>query len=163
MARTLSCNFYVIAAFLNQNLPEARNPRDSLWFKGNKLYSYQSHLATIMSNGTLFINFELIGYSNTTSRHIASLRHTAGIKTEVFTIPLDLKPIEVLNWYWNQIEVLISKYLRARSHKDTHKAAIKATLSTIEQYVDCMELDRTSPEYIHKHTLTKQLFKHQIL
>ena len=160
--RTLSTNSAVIATFINQSLFEARNSRASVWFKGDKLYSYQSHLATIMPDRTLFINSELISYSNTTSKHIAYLRNIA-TDSQFFTIPLDLQTNEVLNWYWDQVETFISKYLRARTTKDYHKLIIRATLGLIEQYVDYMGIDRTSPEYMRKHTIVQQLFKHQIL
>ena len=162
MRRTLPANHNVISAFLNQHLSEAHNPRDSLWFKGDKLYSYNSHLATIMPDDTIFINSELIGYSNTTSAHISCLHHIA-VDSQFFTIPLDLQPREVLNWYWDQVELFISKYLKARKTKEHHKSVIKATLDIIERYVDYMKLDRTIPEYLRKHTIIQLLFKHQIL
>ena len=162
MRRTLPANHNVLVEFLNQNLPEARNPRDSLWFKNNKLYSYRSHLATIMPGNVLFINANLITYSTTTSAHITSLRSYAE-DLQTFTIPLDLQSNEVLNWYWEQIETYISKYLRARTTKDYHKRRIITTMNVIEQYVDCMNLDRASSEYLYKHEIVKQLFKHKIL
>ena len=162
MRRTLPTNHNVIVEFLNQSLPEARNPRDSLWFKNNKLYSYRSHLATIMPDCTLFINSEMIGYSTTTSAHITSLQSFAD-NLQIFIIPLNLQSNEVLNWYWNQIGTYISKYLKARTFKDYHKRRIITTMSTIEQYVDYMNLDRASSEYLRKHEIVKQLFKHKII
>ena len=160
--RTLRTNHHVIAAFVNQTLPEARNPRDSLWFKNNKLYSYNSHLATLMPDNVLFINANLIRYSTTTSAHIGDLRQTAA-NLQCFVIPLDLQPNEVLNWYWDNIENTIIKYLKARVNKDYYKRTILQIVNSIEQYMDYMELDRTIPEYLRKHTITQQLFKHQIL
>lgn len=162
MRRTLPANNNVLVEFLNQNLPEARNPRNSLWFKNNRLYSYRSHLATIMPDNVLFINANLITYSTTTSAHITSLRSYAE-DLQTFIIPLDLQSNEVLNWYWEQIETYISKYLRARTTKDYHKRRIIATMNVIEQYVDYTNLDRASSEYLYKHEIVKQLFKHKIL
>lgn len=160
--KTLQTNHQVILAFVNHFLPEARNPRDSLWFKGNKLYSYNSHLATIMSNNVLFINAELIQYSTTTSAHIADLRQTAK-DLQYFIIPLQLQPNKVLDWYWDNIENTIAKYLRARVNQYYYKRTILQTIDSIEQYVDYMQISRTAPEYLRKHDITKQLFKHQIL
>jgi hypothetical protein len=160
--RTLRTNHQVILAFVNHYLPEARNPRDSLWFKGNKLYSYNSHLATIMPNNVLFINAELIQYSKTTTAHIADLRQTAE-DLQYFIIPLQLQPNEVLNWYWDNIENMIAKCLRARINQYHYKRTILQTIDSIEQYVDYMQINRTAPEYLRKHDITKQLFKHQIL
>ena len=160
--QTLRTNHHVILAFVNQSLPKARNPRDSLWFKGNKLYSYNSHIATIMPNNVLFINAELIKYSTTTTAHIADLRQTAN-NLQYFIIPLQLQPNEVLNWYWDNIENNIAKYLKARINQYHYKRIILQTIDSIEQYVDYMQLNRTDPEYLRKHDITKQLFKHQIL
>lgn len=160
--KTLQTNHKVILAFVNQFLPEARNPRDSVWFKGNKLYSYNSHLATIMPNNVLFINAELIQYSNTTTAHIGALRQLAK-DLQYFIIPLDLQPNKVLDWYWNNIENTIAKFLRARIHQYHYKRTILQIIDSIEQYVDCMQISRTTPEYLRKHDITKQLFKHRIL
>ncbi len=160
--RTLRTNHHVISAFVNQSLPEARNPRGSLWFKNNKLYSYRYHLATIMPDNVLFINVNLIRYSTTTSAHIADLRQTAA-DLQYFVIPLDLQPNEVLDWYWDNIENTIAKCLRARINKYHYKRTILQTIDSIEQYVDYMQLSRTIPEYTRKHSITQQLFKHQIL
>ena len=160
--QTLRTNHHVIAAFVNQTLPEARNPRDSLWFKNNKLYSYNSHLATIMPDNVLFINANLIKYSVTTTAHIGDLRQTAA-DLQYFVIPLDLRPNEVLNWYWDSIEKNIAKCLRARVNRYYYKRTILQTIDSIEQYVDYMQISKTIPEYLRKHTITQQLFKHQIL
>lgn len=160
--RTLSTNSAVITAFVNQSLPEARNPRDSVWFKGDKLYSYESHLATINPNRTIFINNDLVGYSNTTSKHIAYLRNIAK-DLQIFTIPLDLTTDQTLDWLWDNVVKHIAKYLRARTTRDLHKSLIKQTLHTIESYVDYMDIDKSNPAYLRKHDITKQLFEHQIL
>lgn len=162
MRRTLPTNHDVIVEFLNQSLPEARNQRYSLWFKDNKLYSYRYNLATIMPDNVLFINANLIKYSTTTSAHMGDLRQTAE-DLQTFIIPLDLQSNEVLNWYWEQVEALIFKYLRARATKDYHKGRIITTMNVIEQYVDYMNLDRAGSEYLHKHEIVKQLFKYKIL
>ena len=162
MRKTLPTNHDVIVEFLNQILQEERNPRDSLWFKGNKLYSYQSHLATIMPDRTLFINSEMIGYSTTTSAHITSLQSFAG-NLQTFIIPLNLQSNEVLNWYWDNIENTIIKYLKARVNKEYYKRTILQTINSIEQYMDYMELSKDLPEYQRKHIIAQQLFKHKII
>lgn len=160
--RTLPTNHKVIAAFVNQSLPKARNPRNSVWFEGNKLYSYQSHLATITPDRVLFINYDLMHYSNTTTAHISNLRTTA-YDLRTFIVPLDLSESAVLFWYWDQVHELIAKHKRSITRKAMYREQIILTLSTIEAYVDYTEISRTSPEYICKHDITAQLFKHQIL
>ena len=162
MRKTLPANHDVIVTFLNQSLPEARNPRNSLWFKDNKLYSYRSHLATIMPDNVLFINANLIKYSTTTSAHMGDLRQTAA-DLQYFVVPLNLQFNEVLNWYWDNIENTIIKYLKARVNKDYYKRIILQTINSIEQYMDYMELSKDLPEYQRKHTIVQQLFKHKII
>ena len=160
--KTLPTNHAVVAAFVNQSLPEARNPRDSVWFKQDTLYSYNSELAIITPDRTLFINSKLMGYSNTTTAHISSLRKIAQ-DLQIFAVPLDLTPAQTLNWYWEQVETSITKYLRARNYKWYHKECITKILGIVEQYVDYMQIDKTSNAYLYKHDITKQLFKHKIL
>lgn len=162
--KTLPTNHALIAAFVNQSLTEARNPRDSVWFNHNKLYSYQSHLATLTPDRVLFINADLISYSVTTSAHISSLRGIAE-DLQTFTVPLDLTPIESLEWYWTAVRKSIGKYLRSRavSSKHYHKFHIIDTIHDIESYVDYMQIDKLSLAYMEKHDITKLLFKHQIL
>ena len=108
------------------------------------------------------INNDLVGYSNTTSKHIAYLRNIAK-DLQIFTIPLDLTTDQTLDWYWDMVIKHIAKYLRARTTRDLHKSLIKQTLHTIESYVDYMDIDKSNPTYLRKHDITKQLFEHQIL
>ena len=159
---TFQTNHTLIAAFVNQNIIEGKNPRDSLSFNRNKLYSYESHMATITVDKVLFINADLISYSNTTSAHISSLRGFWD-NSQIFIMPLDKQPLQVLEWYWESIEKLIPKYLRSITKKEIYKSDIHELISKAEAYVDYMQLDRSSEEYMYKTEITRQLFEHQIL
>ena len=162
---TFGTNHGVIASFVNQSQLEGRNPRDSLWFNRTKLYSYQSLMAIIDSpNRTLLINSELSGYSNTTTAHLSALRSIAD-ELAIYTLPLDLSPIEALKWYWEQANLGIVKCLRARinRNKDWRKSQLLATMAEAEWYVDYKQISKQSPEYLYKHELTAKLFKHQLL
>ena len=57
----------------------------------------------------------------------------------------------------------IAKCLRARINKYHYKRTILQTIDSIEQYVDYMQISRSTSEYLRKHIITQQLFKHQIL
>ena len=162
--RTLPTNNALIKAYVFGFYYEARNPRDSLSFVGNSLNSYSSPLARInRADHVLFINYGLMHYSVTTTAHISALTMYCGDPYQIFAIPFDRGPLQVLTWYWKQIEVLIGKYLRARVYKDNHKSSIHRLLVTIEQYVDYEQLDRSCDEYQYKIEITRQLFKHQLL
>ena len=57
----------------------------------------------------------------------------------------------------------IAKCLRARVNRYSYKRTILQTIDSIEQYVDYMQISRSTSEYLRKHIITQQLFKHQIL
>ena len=160
--RTLHTNAMLIRTYLRQNLLEGCNPRDSLWFNRQKLYSYKSHMATITVDSVLFINADLIGYSNTTSAHISSLQSIAS-DLQTFIIPLDLTSEQVVNWYFDSITKYIIKYIRARNTKAAYKSIILGLINKVEDYIDYVKFDKQNPAYLRKHDITKQLFEHQIL
>lgn len=160
--RILHTNDMLIKTYLRQNLLEGRNPRDSLWFNRQKLYSYESHMATITVDNVLFINADLISYSNTTSAHISSLRSIAS-DLQTFIIPLNMPADRVVDWYFDTITKHIIKYTRARNTKAVHKSIILGLINKVEDYVEYMKFDKQNPAYLRKHDITKQLFEHQIL
>ena len=161
--RTCPTNATLLIDYINGTYQEARNPRDSLSFVGPNLYSYTSPLARIdRTNKVLCINHNLIGYSVTTSAHISSLMRFCD-NYQIFIMPFDKQPLQVIKWYWECIEGLIPKYLRSITKKEIYKSDIHELISKVESYVDYMQLDRSSEEYMYKTEVTRQLFKHKLL
>ena len=161
--RTCPTNATLLIAYINGIYPEARNPRDSLIFIGDQLQSYKSILARIdHTNKVLFINYNWIGYSVTTTAHISSLRGFCD-NYQVFIIPFGEQSLHVIKWYWERIEELIPKYLRSITKKEIYKSDIYKLLSKVESYVEYMQLDRSSEEYMYKTEVTRKLFKHKLL
>lgn len=161
--RTCPTNATLLIAYINGTYQEARNPRDSLLFVGDHLQSYKSVLARIdRTNKVLCINHNLVGYSVTTTAHISSLRGFCS-NYQIFIVPFGKQPLQVIKWYWECIEELIPKYLRSITKKEIYKSDIHELISKVESYVDYMQLDRSSEEYMYKTEITRQLFKHKLL
>ena len=161
--RVLPTNNRVLIAYVHAVQQKARNPRNSLSFIGDELNSYDSSLARInRTDEVLFINSNLISYSVTTTAHISALK-TICEEYRIFTIPFDKQPLQVVQWYYEQIEKLIPKCLRAKKYKEMHKNLIYITMAEVEDYVDYMQIDQSSPEYLYKTNIVRQLFKHKLL
>ena len=161
--RVLPTNNRVLIAYVHAVQQKARNPRNSLSFIGDELNSYDSSLARInRTDEVLFINSNLISYSVTTTAHISALK-TICEEYRIFTIPFDKQPLQVVQWYCEQIEKLIPKCLRAKKYKEMHKNLIYITMAEVEDYVDYMQIDQSSPEYLYKTNIVRQLFKHKLL
>lgn len=162
--RVCPTNHTLLRAYVHAVHQEARNPRDSLSFRGDNLYSYSSTLARInRTDKVLFINHNLVGYSVTTTAHRAALTTLCKEDYRIFTIPFDKQPLQFIQWYWEQIEKLIPKCLRAKKYKEMHKNLIYITLAEVEAYVDYMQIDRSSSEYSYRTNIVRQLFKHKLL
>jgi hypothetical protein len=156
-------NERLIIYFLNQLRPQASNRGETLWYKGNKLYSYRSLLAIIdLPNKVLFIDNTISGYSVTTAKQTCNLKSIASNFT-IYSIPLGIKPDEVLMYYWDKIQTEIGKFRRARKHKENRKALIKELMSTAESYATCMNIDKRFKSYKFKYEIIRQLFKHKVL
>ena len=161
----VNTNPEVIQLYIDQTFPEVTNRQKSLWFKGTKLYSYKSLLAIIDPvNSILFIDSDICKYSHTTVKQTHRLVSKANkANYTILTLPLELKPNEVLVWYWNLIEGLIYKYIRARKHKDYYKLNIKSILEEVETFVNYSGINKKSKEYKHKDKLFKLMFEHKVL
>lgn len=161
----VSTNPQVINLYFEQQLHKVTNYQKTLSFCGTKLYSYSSLLAIIdPTNYILFIDADIRKYSNTTAKQTHTLVSKANrANYTILTLPLETEPNEVLIWYWNLIEGLIYKYIRARKHKDYYKLNIKSILEEVETFVNYSGINRKSKEYKHKDKLFKLMFEHKVL
>lgn len=73
MKKVFSSNYEAIHTFAQRTHPEGRNQSRSVFFEGNKIYSYGYHylLGEFLDANTILINNE--GYSVSTSKHIGIL------------------------------------------------------------------------------------------
>lgn len=116
----VNTNPEVILHYLQQNLYDVTNRQQSLWFRGIKLYSYNSLLAIIdPANKVLCIDSDIRCYSNTTAKQTHILVSRANrANFSIFSIPLETPPEKILMHYWNLVEGYIAKYNRAIKHKE---------------------------------------------
>ena len=158
---TFRTNQAVIEAFFNQVKPKGKNPIQSLWFNGNKVYSYRSLLGIIdVPNKVLLIDDNIRHYSVTTSKHTSPLiREALGNNYRIFSIPLEEPNQFVLKFYLDKITELLGKDKRARKHKEFYKVRIKAYIKDSEDYAKYSGIKN----YKADTTLMQELFKLCIL
>jgi hypothetical protein len=84
MRKVFQSNYEAIHTFAQRTHPEGRNQSRSVFFEGDKIYSYGYHylLGEFLDANTILINDK--GYSNSTSKHISILSGaTSQYKTRV--------------------------------------------------------------------------------
>lgn len=161
----VNTNPEVIQLYIDQTFPEVTNRQKSLWFKGTKLYSYDSLLAIIdPANKVLCIDSDIRHYSNTTSKQTALLCSRATRSNYIIlSLPLETLPEQVIMYYWNKVEYYIAKYLKARVNQSIYKERIHIYLNQAELYANYTQINKKSKEYKYRTKLIKQLFEYQIL
>lgn len=161
----VNTNPEVILHYLQQNLYDVTNRQKSLWFRGTKLYSYDSLLAIIdPANKVLCIDSNIRHYSNTTSKQTALLCSRATRSNYIIlSFPLETPSEQVIMYYWNKVEYYIAKYLKARVNQSIYKERIHIYLNQAEVYANYTQFNKKSKEYKYKDKLIKSLFKHKLL
>ena len=161
----INTNSQVIQLYIDQAFPEATNRQQSLWFRGTKLYSYDSLLAIIdPANNIVCIDSDIRCYSNTTAKQTHILVSRANrANFSIFSIPLETPPEKILMYYWNLVEGYIAKYNRAIKHKEYYNSLIKDILNEAELYTNYTQINKKSKEYKYKTKLVKQLFEYKLL
>ena len=152
----------LIKSYLAQDRPSAKTANNRMSYSGPKLSSYNSTLALISTSrpSTLYIDKAISKYSNTTQRQTRELLYvTAEESWNTFTIDLHL-PIDAnLEVFWKDIELLITRYKRARTLKPSIKQSIHETISTAQHFAEWHELDPTIPELLMRQLFVNQLLK----
>lgn len=161
----INTNPQVIQLYIDQAFPEATNRQQSLWFKGTKLYSYNSLLAIIdPANNIVCIDSDIRNYSNTTAKQTALLCSRATRSNYIIlSLPLETLPEQVIMYYWNKVEYYMAKYLKARVNQSIYKERIHIYLNEAEVYANYTQINKKSKEYKYKTKLVKQLFEYKLL
>jgi hypothetical protein len=89
--KTVFNNYETIHTFAQQTQHEGRNSTSTIFFRGNKIYSFGHHylLGEFLDSNTILINDK--GYSNTTSKHISILRGATSQYKQYYTTKTDLQ------------------------------------------------------------------------
>jgi len=87
-------NDEVIHIFAQRTHEEGRNATSSVYFRGDKIYSYGSHylLGEFINDSTIIINDS--GYSVSTSKHISTLLSATTQYKQFYTSSIDIKAVE---------------------------------------------------------------------
>ena len=151
----------LIESYLAQDKQSATTADNRMSYKGIKLFSYNSNLAVINENvpSTLYINKFTSTYSVTSVRHTRKLVAKALPNWTMFTIDFDLTTTENLYIYWNDIELLITRYKRARTTKASIKQSIHEAVSNAQHFAEWHELDSTIPDLLMRQLFVNQLLK----
>ena len=106
--KTVFNNYDTIHTFAQQTQYEGRNSTNTIFFKGNKIYSFGHHylLGEFLDSNTILINDK--GYSNTTSKHISILRGATSQYKQYYTTKTDLQ------YVYGSINALKVKLSKAR-------------------------------------------------
>jgi hypothetical protein len=90
MKKVFQSNYEAIHTFAQRTHPEGRNQSRSVFFEGNKIYSYGYHylLGEFLDANTILINDE--GYSVSTSKHINILMGATSHYNQFFKTMVDI-------------------------------------------------------------------------
>ena len=154
-------------AFINQSQSSGTTGVNRLWFEHCRLYSYNSHLATIdLVNKVLLIDSDTAKYSRTSKRHTNVLRKYATEFT-IYLIDLNQEPKDNLLDYFNRVQSSISSFRRARVTMFGHRALTLKHYAEMQSYLLYLNLDRRTKVYKlakqHEQTIFATLIEHQIL
>ncbi len=150
----------LIHSYLAQDRPSASTADNRMSYHGPNLYSYNSILAKISGTqpNTLYINKFISKYSITTIKQTHKLHREALLSWNSFTIDFDISFKENLSLYWEEVELRIIRYKRARTLKSSIKQSTHEAVSIAQHFAEVHELDPTIPDI-----LMRQLFVNQLL
>lgn len=152
----------LIRSFLAQDRISAKTADNRMSYSGIRLYSYSSKLALISNSklSTLYIDKAISKYSNTTQRQTRKLLYVAAEQNwVVFIANIDRSQEFNLEQFWNEIELLITRYKRARTRKPSIKQSIHEAISTAQHFAEWHELDPTIPDILMRQLFVNQLLK----
>ena len=94
MKKVFKNNDEVIHIFAQRTHEQGRNSTNSVYFRGDKIYSYGSHylLGEFINDSTIIINDS--GYSVSTSKHISTLLSATTQYKQFYTSSIDIKAVE---------------------------------------------------------------------
>jgi len=135
-------------------------------FNGTKLYSYESQLAELdVANNVLLVDYRISKCSNTSVKHTRYLKTFCPSNIQVYYIPLSNSPEQNLQLYWERLDTLIGKCIRARtdSSKISYKSQIKQVFNAAMPYAKYAKIDEQSTLYLKYLEYTTKLFELKLL
>jgi hypothetical protein len=133
--KTVFTNSEICHVFNEQSQNQGRTSNCSMFFYGNKIYSYGYHylLGEFIDENTIVINNK--GYSNTTSKHISILINATRDKKQYFIEQVDTQRVyeNLTNW--------LNKLPRASKNKDWYISKIDYTIKAYFDFLDYIKKD----------------------
>lgn len=141
----------------NQLQSDARNRHGNIYFEGETIYSYGRHfpIARIFKDkkGNETVFFTLDTYSNTTAKHIRSVRDACSHKNVLYMLEPLLLGVSKTNYlhekniqFWlDQIENSLNKLVKARI-KEIYYSEIERARSEMQKYLDFFGVKLTSAQ-----------------
>ena len=151
----------LIKSYLAQDRISAKTAGNRMSYHKTNLYSYASILARMSDTrpNTLYIDKFISKHSITTAKQTNHLRREGLLNWNIFTIDFDMIFKDNLAAYWNEIELLITRYKRARTSKPFIKQSIHKAISNAQHFAEWHELDPTIPDILMRHLFINQLLK----
>lgn len=165
--KTVFDNYDTIHTFAQQTQFEGRNTSNTIFFEGNKIYSYGYHylLGKFLDQNTILINDK--GYSNTTAKHISMLIGATSQYKQYYTTKTDLqyvrgtinalkiklskarKPQIYLNEIfslWNSLNTFINERKQKETKKQKEYKDLKKFISSLENVETLKDLKEWGKE-----------------
>lgn len=159
--KTVFDNAQLCHVWANQSQPEGRNSNRSLYFQGDKIYSYGSHylaaqIHTIRGKKVAFINNH--NYSMTTCKHLSDILRALRGLMDYFYASDPSRPETALTLLETGLNNSIA-YLLERNIKIENKEMIKLRLEQLDRSLkslnDLRRIFGKKPVTIPKRTLSK--------
>lgn len=131
--KTIFSNSELVHTFAQRTQDEGKTANSSLFFKGNKIYSYGYHylLGEFINDTTILINNK--GYSSTTAKHTSMLLSATSQFTQIF-VPIDRNEKIDIKYIKNQIETSSKSIINARK-KEMYSSAIIQLFEKTETFL----------------------------
>lgn len=175
--KTVFSNTETIHTFAQQTQYEGRNSTNTIFFKGDSIYSYGHHylLGRFLDPNTILINDT--GYSNTTSKHISMLVGATSQYKQYYKTQADLKivcsrvtqlkeklskarkPQIYLNeifGLWNSLNTFINERKLTEKKKEKEYKDLKKFVQSLENVETLKELKDWGKEQQRKKKLKEQ-------
>lgn len=147
MRKVFQSNYEAIHIFAQQTHPEGRNPTSSVFFEGDKIYSYGYHylLGEFLDANTILINDE--GYSVSTSKHIGILMGATSQYKQYYKTKTDIDYIH--NHVFNYLKPKLAKARKPQKYT----SEIFALWNSLNEYINERKETKTRRRKEYKQLL----------
>jgi len=150
------------ADFIAQREENSSTAQDRMSYKGTKLYSYNSLLATLHEQNNIVVYYsDIAHYSNTSYGHFKALIEAC--KEHTYTL-LKSRDTTIDSMY-NDFYEILKAYKRSRIERtrSVRKQLLLKEYNSIVRYFKFINIDKRTKVYKHLTKIQQILFKEKIL